>query len=69
MTVMDNGPVEHIPISIFTDMIKLDFEDTSFFAVKDYDLLLKLVYNNYMELPPENQRIAHQDFIKFYKIK
>ena len=69
LTVMDNGPVEHIPTSMFSEMIKLNFEDTEFFAVKDYDSLLKLVYNNYMELPPENQRIAHQDFIKFYKIK
>lgn len=69
MTVMDNGPVEHIPISIFSEMIRLDFEDTTFFAVKDYDTLLKLVYNNYMELPPENQRIAHQDYIKFYRKK
>ena len=66
LTVMDNGPVEHIPIECFSEMAFLKFEDAEFFAIKNYELLLKPVYGDYMQLPPENQRIPHQDFIKFY---
>lgn len=66
LTVMDNGPVEHIPIECFSEMALLKFEDAEFFAIKNYELLLKPVYGDYMQLPPENQRIPHQGFIKFY---
>ena len=66
LAVMDNGPVEHIPTSVFNERILLKFEDTQFYAIKDYDKPLRAVYGDYMQLPPESEREPHQSFIKFY---
>ncbi len=66
LAVMDNGPVEHFPVSMFNDRTLLKFEDAQFYAVKDYDTVLKAVYGNYMQPPPENDRKPHQSFIKFF---
>lgn len=66
LAVMDNGPVEHIPTSTFNERILLKFEDAQFYAVKDYDIQLKAVYGDYMQLPPEKDRVPHQSFIKFF---
>lgn len=66
LTVMDNGPVEHFPTSMFNERILLKFEDTQFYAIKDYDAALRAVYGDYMQLPPEKDREPHQSFIKFY---
>lgn len=39
------------------------FEDTELYGVADYDKYLKSLYNNYMQIPPENKRRIHsQDF-------
>ncbi len=43
----------------FTRFIELPFEGKSFFVLKDYDAWLKLLYGDYMQLPPENKRITH----------
>ena len=66
LAVMDNGPVEHIPTAVFDERILLKFEDTQFYAIKDYDMALRAVYGDYMQLPPESDREPHQSFIKFY---
>ena len=66
LAVMDNGPVEHIPTSVFNERVLLKFEDSQFYAIKDYDLALRAVYGDYMQLPPESDREPHQSFIKFY---
>lgn len=39
------------------------FENTELYGVADYDKYLKSLYNNYMQLPPENKRGIHsQEF-------
>ena len=43
----------------FTRFIELPFEGKSFFVLKDYDAWLKLLYGDYMQLPPENKRVTH----------
>lgn len=43
----------------FSEFVDLPFEDKSFKAAKDYDLILHQIYGDYMKLPPENQRINH----------
>ena len=35
------------------------FEDGSFIGPQDYDTVCKIIYGNYMELPPENERNWH----------
>ena len=38
------------------EFIKVRFEDEDFIIPKDYDILLKTAYGNYMELPPAEKR-------------
>ena len=53
------------PRSCFDDLTRVPFEDTSFLATADYDKVLRNVYGEYMELPPEDKRIVH--VFKFIK--
>ncbi|SHJ30150.1 phosphorylcholine transferase LicD [Fibrobacter sp. UWP2] len=66
LAVMDNGPVEHLPVGSYDERILLDFDGAKFYAIKDYDTALRAVYGDYMQLPPEEDRVPHQSFIKFY---
>lgn len=45
----------------------LIFNGEYFRVPKEYDLVLKSIYEDYMKLPPESERIAHHDY-KAYKI-
>lgn len=35
------------------------FEETRFYIPDNYDALLKKVYGDYMQLPPEKERVPH----------
>lgn len=50
---------------LFDDYIQVKFEGKTYPAPKNYDLWLKAFYGNYMELPPENKRIGHHNFIAY----
>lgn len=39
--------------------IELEFEDKKFKAFRDYDLILKSMYGDYMKIPNENERENH----------
>lgn len=41
------------------ERIEVKFENKKFFILKNYDLYLKNLYGNYMEIPPENKRHNH----------
>lgn len=43
------------------EVIEWDFEDTRFYVPKNYDKLLRLLYGDYMQLPPEEARKAKHD--------
>lgn len=45
----------------------IDFENFKFQASNNFDDILKKNYNNYMELPPESQRVARHNFIVYDK--
>lgn len=45
----------------FTDTIPMRFEDALFPVPKDYDEALIRCYGNYMELPPEDKRVANHN--------
>lgn len=66
------GRKEIVPKKWFNEVVELEFEGIKVNAPKDYDLWLKQVYGNYMELPPVEKRVAHHyvdvvDFDKSYK--
>ena len=49
-----------IPVSMFTDTIRVPFEQYSFPIPREYDVFLKGRYGDYMKLPPiEDQRPLH----------
>ncbi len=42
------------------EVVRLPFEDSAFTAPAAYDRLLRRMYGDYMQLPPEDQRGAHE---------
>lgn len=50
----------------FEDLIEMDFEGCTFLGVKAWDKYLTGVFGDYMQLPPEEDRITH-DFVAYYK--
>ena len=46
----------------FKSKIKVTFEDAEFYIPKGYDQLLRVSYNNYMELPSLEQRYPHHKY-------
>lgn len=55
-----------VPKAFFTDLIELDFEGKRYFAPKEYDAWLRKIYDDYMQLPPEDQRESHHVFKAYY---
>lgn len=51
-----------IPVELFKEYINLKFENLNLMAVKDYDKFLRIVFGDYMKLPPEEQRITSHSF-------
>lgn len=47
---------------LIEETISLEFENEKFYAPKLYDEVLKETYGDYMQLPPENKRIAHHEY-------
>lgn len=55
------GQKEFFPSEIYTDIIIHKFEDAEFPIPRQYDIYLKKLYGNYMELPPvEDRRPKHK---------
>lgn len=52
--------------SWFDDLSLAKYEDAEFYIPKAYDDCLRLQYGDYMQLPPENERVGHH-FYKIYK--
>lgn len=44
---------------VFEKYISLPFEDGAFSAIAEYDSWLRSVYGDYMQLPPEEERVPH----------
>lgn len=47
------------PVEDFDSLVELDFEDCEFRACPHWDEYLTGLYGDYMQLPPEDQRITH----------
>ena len=50
----------------FTSVVKMKFENREFLAMNGYDAVLRRIYGDYMQLPPEEDRVPKQGFIHFY---
>lgn len=52
-----------IPYSVFGEPVLYQIDGKFFYGPKDYDFLLRSQYGNYMQLPPEDQRVTHQPIL------
>lgn len=50
-----------MPASCYDHYMEMEFEGMDFMAISDYDRFLRLSYGDYMQLPPENERMGHAD--------
>ena len=50
-------------IDIFKNNGKIRFENNEFSAIMEWDVYLTIMYDNYMKLPPKDERKSHHDFI------
>ena len=53
-------PTEHCPRRCMEQCVKMEFEGKTYDVPTGYDEILTLYYGDYMQLPPENQRVTHQ---------
>lgn len=61
-----DGVKDIYPKEWFGNGIALPYEDTQLTVPVNYDAVLRQMYGDYMQLPPENQRIAHH-FYRAYR--
>ena len=50
---------EAMDSSLFKEFIKVPFEDTEAYVLKDYDTYLKNLYGDYMTPPPTKKQVGH----------
>lgn len=56
LCVLDDGIRNYQLCDDFADTLDMPFEGHSFKVMKGYDRVLRNIYGDYMQLPPENQR-------------
>ena len=66
MSVIDVGSKDYHNNEVFSSTVKLGFEGREFLAMNGYDALLRKIYGDYMQLPPEEDRVPKQGFVDFY---
>ena len=67
VTVWGYGVRERMLKKMFIPRIKILFEGKEFFTTEYYDGYLKNLYGNYLELPPENQRVSRHSFRVYWR--
>lgn len=64
------GSVRRINIfeyDVFESMMNVTFEGHTYMAVGDYDKYLRHCFDDYMQLPPEDQRHPYHGFVYYWK--
>lgn len=56
----------HFRKEIFESYIDVDFEGYKLRTIANYDTYLRTYYGDYMQLPPENERVGHHGFTAYW---
>lgn len=59
-SVWSLGPKERMEKEKYLPRTKVEFCGHQFWAPQDYDGYLKSIYGDYMQLPPEEERVTHE---------
>lgn len=59
-----DGGKTFFPKDTYKEYVEHTFDDYTFSIVKDYDLVLRKNYGNYMELPPKEQRVSKHPIVE-----
>lgn len=62
-----NGMEEVMPLKCFQDQIEMEFEGHILKVPKEYDYILRHIYGDYMQLPPESERVSIHSNICYWK--
>lgn len=65
--VMGNGIGSEFHRSVMSDYVDIEFEGKFYKAMAGYEEYLTQTYGNYMQLPPEEQRVTHHSFKAYWK--
>ena len=55
------------PTEDFEERITVQFENEWFYAPSGYDRILREMYEDYMQLPPVEQRVTHHEYEQYWK--
>lgn len=61
------GIKEILPKVAYSGKVELEFEGEKFYAFTGYELYLKSLYGNYMELPPIEKQVSHHQYTPYWK--
>lgn len=67
MAVLIYGKKEIFDKKDFEGVVKLEFEGDLYSAPSGYDHILRQVYGDYMQLPPEEARVSTHDYEVFWR--
>lgn len=62
-----NGMEEVMPLKCFQDQIEMEFEGHILKVPKEYDYILRHIYGEYMQLPPESERVSVHSNVCYWK--
>lgn len=67
MFIHNGNSIKTYPKRIFNSYTWIEFEKRQYMVMTGYEEFLRLAYGDYMQLPPEEQRVGHHDIIAYYK--
>ncbi len=66
LSFLGYGIREYCSSDVFDNYVLVPFEDRQFYVMSGYDKALRSKYGDYMQLPPEKDRVLRHDFNKYY---
>lgn len=62
-----NKPLTRLPREVYEEFLDMEFEGHMLKGLKDYDSHLKVIYGDYMILPPKEQQVFRHGFKAYWK--